>query len=127
MKTPAPLKLIFVYGTLKRGCSNHHFLAGQKFVGEARTAPGFRLFELEGHPGLVPRKEDRDGVAGEVWSVDDAALVRLDALEGLDEGTYRREVIPLAPPFADQGIEGYVYNRSVVGRRDLGGVWEEKK
>lgn len=123
----AEQKLLFVYGTLKRGCSNHHFLTGQKFVGEAHTAPGFRLFELDGHPGLVPRSEDRDGVAGEVWSVDDAALVRLDGLEGLAEGMYRREIVPLRAPFADQNIEGYLYNRSIAGRRDLGGVWEEKK
>jgi len=34
---------IFVYGTLKRGGRNHHFMAGQQFVGEARTAPGYTL------------------------------------------------------------------------------------
>jgi len=119
------LKLLFVYGTLKRGCSNHHFLTGQEFVGEAHTAPGFRLFELSGHPGLVPRAEDRDGVAGEVWAVDAEALVRLDGLEGLAEGMYRRAVIPLREPFANRGIEGYIYNRSVKGKRDMGGVWNE--
>jgi len=118
-------KLIFVYGTLKRGCANHHFLTDQKFIGEARTAPGFRIYNLGGYPGLVAQTEDRDGVAGEIWSVGDDALVRLDALEGLAEGLYRREVIPLLPPFADRGIESYVYARSVAGRRDLGGIWHE--
>lgn len=118
-------KLIFVYGTLKTGCSNHHFLSGQKFVGKAMTAPGFRLFELDGHPGMVPRPEDRDGVEGEVWEVEPEALVRLDGLEGLAEGIYRREAVPLLQPFANRGIEGYVYNRSVEGRRDMGGVWNE--
>ena len=118
-------KLLFVYGTLKRGCSNHHFLTGQEFIGEAHTASGFRLFELGGHPGLVPRPADRDGVAGEVWAVDAEALVRLDGFEGLAEGIYRRELIPLREPFANRGIEGYLYNRSVAGKRDLGGVWNE--
>ena len=118
-------KLLFVYGTLKRGCSNHHFLTGQEFIGEAQTAPGYRLYELRGHPGLVARSDDQDGVVGEVWAVDDAALVRLDALEGLAEGMYRREPVPLQPPFADRAIEGYLYNRSVKGLRDLGGRWEE--
>lgn len=119
------LKLLFVYGTLKRGCSNHHFLTGQEFVGEAQTAPGFRLFELSGHPGMVARPEDRDGVAGEVWAVDAEALVRLDGLEGLAEGMYRRAVVPLREPFANRGIEGYIYNRSIEGKRDMGGVWNE--
>jgi gamma-glutamylcyclotransferase (GGCT)/AIG2-like uncharacterized protein YtfP len=118
-------KLVFVYGTLKRGCSNHHFLTGQEFVGEARTAPGFRLYQLGGHPGMVAKKDDRDGVTGEVWAVDGAALVRLDGLEGLDQGIYRRDLVPLQAPFADQGIEGYIYNRSVKNRRDLGSEWRE--
>jgi gamma-glutamylcyclotransferase (GGCT)/AIG2-like uncharacterized protein YtfP len=121
----SPKKLIFVYGTLKRGCSNHHFLTDQDFVGDARTAPGFRLYELGGHPGMVAKPDDRDGVSGEIWAVDDAALVRLDGLEGLKEGIYRRDVIPLLPPFADQGIEGYIYNRSVKNCRDIGGEWRE--
>ncbi len=118
--------LIFVYGTLKRGCSNHHFLTGQEFIGEARTAPGFRLYDLRGHPGIVVHADDREGVIGEVFAVDAAALVRLDGLEGLAEGIYRRELLPLLPPFANQGIEGYIYNRSVKGRKDLGGMWQEK-
>ena len=120
-----PKKLLFVYGTLKRGCSNHHFLTDQEFLGEARTTPGFRLYELGGHPGMVAKKGDRDGVTGEIWAVDAAALVRLDGLEGLDEGIYRRDVVPLLAPFADQGIEGYIYNRSVKNRRDLGSEWTE--
>ena len=118
-------KPVFVYGTLKRGCANHHFLAGQKFIGEARTAAGFRLYDLGGYPGMVAQADDRNGVAGEIWSVDALALVRLDALEGLAEGLYRREVIPLLPPFADQSIEGYIYARSVEGHRDLDGIWRE--
>jgi gamma-glutamylcyclotransferase (GGCT)/AIG2-like uncharacterized protein YtfP len=124
MTTP-PRKLLFVYGTLKRGCANHHFLEGQEFIGEARTAPGFRLYALGGFPGMVANKADRDGVTGEIWAVDAEALVRLDALEGLAEGMYRRDPIPLLAPYADQGIEGYIYNRSVKHRRDLGGTWRE--
>lgn len=123
--TFTPEKLLFVYGTLKRGCANHHFLTDQAFVGETRTAPGFRLYDLGGYPGLVAQPDDRDGVAGEVWSVGASALVRLDALEGLDEGLYRRELIPLVPPFADRGIEAYLYNLGVAGRRMLGSEWRE--
>ncbi|MCX6955907.1 MAG: gamma-glutamylcyclotransferase [Verrucomicrobia bacterium] len=117
--------LVFVYGTLKRGCSNHHFLTGQKFLGEARTRPGFRLYALGGFPGMIPLSIDRDGVKGEVWSVDAAALVRLDGLEGLNEGMYRRERIVLLAPFADREVETYIYARSVAGRRDLGSEWIE--
>ena len=121
----SPGKLVFVYGTLKRGCSNHHFLAGQKFVGEARTAPGFRLFDLGSHPGMVVRADDQQGVTGEIWEIDAPCLKRLDALEGIAEDMYRRKVVPLLPPFADRGIEGYVYPHDVKGRREVGATWRE--
>lgn len=121
----SPDKLIFVYGTLKRGCSNHHYLAGQKFLGEARTVPGFRLYGLTGYPGMVAKSDDRDGVTGEVWSVDAPALRHLDGLEGIDEGLYRRAVIPLLVPFADKKIEGYLYARPIARRPDLGSTWTE--
>ena len=115
--------LIFVYGTLKRGGSNHGFLHDQRFVGEARTPPGFRLFEITGYPGMVPVPDDREGVTGEVWSVDAACLRQLDELEGLAEGLYRREPIALLPPFDGQAAETYIYNRDVSGRRELGSTW----
>ncbi len=119
--------LVFVYGTLKRGCSNHHYLKGQKFIGEARTTPGFRLYGLTGYPGMVPKADDRDGVTGEIWSVDAEALVHLDGLEGIDEGIYRRELIPLLPPYAAKKIQGYIYARTIAGRPDLGSTWVETK
>jgi gamma-glutamylcyclotransferase (GGCT)/AIG2-like uncharacterized protein YtfP len=118
-------RLVFVYGTLKRECCNHHFLAGQRFVGEARTAPGFRLYDLGGHPGMVVRPDDTEGVAGEIWEVDAKALARLDALEGLAEGLYRREPVPLLPPFDARGIEAYLYPHGVAGRREIGAQWRE--
>jgi gamma-glutamylcyclotransferase (GGCT)/AIG2-like uncharacterized protein YtfP len=115
--------LVFVYGTLKRGGRNQHYLAGQKLIGVARTMPGFRLFDLGEYPGMVPSADDRDGVSGEVWSVEVDCLEHLDLLEGIAEGLYRRELVPLLPPFADRKVETYIYARSVEGRRDLGGEY----
>jgi len=120
------MSLIFVYGTLKRGGSNHHYMTGQQFLGETRTTPGFRLYELGGHPGMILNADDKDGVTGEVWSVDAACFAQLDLLEGLVEGLYRRVPIKLLPPFADQPIESYLYAQSIEGRRDLGSTWVEK-
>ena len=118
--------LLFVYGTLKRGCRNHPHMAGQTFVGTARTPPGFRLFDLGGYPGMVPRQEDQVGVVGEVWSVDDDALRRLDEFEGVDEELYRRVVFALQPPFADQTVYAYVSPLEVTGRREVGSEWIER-
>jgi gamma-glutamylcyclotransferase (GGCT)/AIG2-like uncharacterized protein YtfP len=116
---------IFVYGTLKRGCSNHAQLAGQKFLGPARTVPGYRLFDLGGYPGIVAVGEDVEGVTGEVWAVDAECLRRLDAFEGVHEGLYRRETLPLQAPFADRPIDAYVSSLPVPGRREVGSTWTE--
>ena len=117
------MSCVFVYGTLKRGGSNHAFLAAQKFLGPAHTAPGFTLFSLGDYPGLVPSPTDRDGVTGEVWSVDTACLAQLDQLEGTSENLYRRAPIALLPPFDQTTVETYFYLRSVEGHTHLGATW----
>ena len=119
--------LVFVYGTLKRGCSNHAYLGGQIYVGDASTVPGFSLYELDGYPGMVAtNSEVSESVTGEVWSVDAAGLGQLDRLEGIAEGLYHREPVPLLPPFNDRLVQTYLYARSIAGRRKLGGTWMEK-
>lgn len=117
--------LLFVYGTLKRGCSNHRYLADQTFVGLARTKPGFRLYDLGGYPGIAIHAQDTTGVIGEVWSVTAEALARLDRFEGVHEGLYRREPIPLEPPYADRPVDAYVSALPITGRRDVGSEWIE--
>lgn len=117
--------LLFVYGTLKRGCSNHHHLAGQTFIGAARTVAGFRLFDLGGYPGIAAVAEDRTAVIGEIWSVDAAALARLDTFEGVHEGLYRRAPIALEPPFSTQTIDAYFPALNPSGRTEVGSEWIE--
>jgi gamma-glutamylcyclotransferase (GGCT)/AIG2-like uncharacterized protein YtfP len=117
--------LLFVYGTLKRGCSNHRYLAGQTFVSAARTPPGYRLYDLGGYPGIAVEPDDVLGVVGEVWSVDAQGLERLDRFEGIHEGLYRREPLRLMPPFDQQTVHAYISELSIKGRPDVGDCWEE--
>ncbi|MEY4941730.1 MAG: hypothetical protein RIQ93_3465 [Verrucomicrobiota bacterium] len=117
--------LVFVYGTLKRGCSNHAQLAGQTFMGEARTTPGYRLFKASAYPGMVRQPQAPGSIQGEVWSIDPDRLKRLDDFEGVADGIYRREHITLEPPYAGKHIEAYLYGRSIEGRPDLGSAWVE--
>jgi gamma-glutamylcyclotransferase (GGCT)/AIG2-like uncharacterized protein YtfP len=116
---------IFVYGTLKRGGGNHAYLAGQQFLGTARTAPGFTLYSLGDYPAMVRAPDDTAGVSGELWAVDAGCLQRLDELEGVAERLYERVPIPLEPPFADQPVETYLYLRSLAGRPEIGSDWRE--
>ena len=116
---------LFVYGTLKRGCKNHVQIAGQTYVGEARTTAGYRLYSLGSYPGMVTDATDTAGVTGEVWSVDDHALVHLDDFEGVHEDLYHRERVTLAAPFAETDVHTYLYAGSVAERPQLGVTWVE--
>ncbi|WAC17956.1 gamma-glutamylcyclotransferase [Luteolibacter sp. SL250] len=103
-------ELVFVYGTLRRGGTNHFRMSGADLVAEG-TVKG-RIYRISWYPGLV--LGDEGEVKGEVYSVDAAQLLELDAFEGLSAGE----------------IEGSEYRRvkSVVSRTEGGTlsawVWE---
>jgi gamma-glutamylcyclotransferase (GGCT)/AIG2-like uncharacterized protein YtfP len=70
-----------IYGTFMRGQPGHGNLAGARFVEAVRTAPLYRLFEVDGRwPALV---EDGDGVAivAELYEIGPAHIARLSELE----------------------------------------------
>lgn len=122
---PSARHLVFVYGTLKQGFSNDHYLRGQTYLGPARTPPGYRLYHVSDYPGMVADLADTDGVAGEVWEVDGPGLRRLDALEGVNEGLYTREPVSLPLPFETQVVFTYLYARDLTGKSVItGGDWQ---
>jgi gamma-glutamylcyclotransferase (GGCT)/AIG2-like uncharacterized protein YtfP/lysophospholipase L1-like esterase len=112
---------IFVYGTLKRGGCRVHVLRDQRFLGTAKTVAGYRLYNTGSYPALV---EDAGGleVEGEVWEVDDDCLRSLDAIECVPD-LYERRPVGLADPSMD-GVETYIYRRSVQGLPECGNRWE---
>lgn len=116
--------LVFVYGTLKRGGVNHHWIDRQQFVGVARTLPLYRMYDLGGYPGMI-RARAGEGIVveGEVWKVDPAGLARLDVLEDTDGGEYERVLVELEGTFSHQNVEGYLYLHSLEGRPEVGACW----
>lgn len=118
---------VFVYGTLKRGGRYHAHLAGQLFLGQARTAAGFTLYSLGEYPGLVADEADQAGVTGELWAVDAACLERLDILEGVSVGLYSRDFVRLTPPheILAPAAQLYRYLGATEGRIHLGSTWRE--
>lgn len=117
------MPLVFVYGTLKRGGSNHAHLADQRCLGPARTRPGYTLYQPADYPGMVPDESDRDGVVGELWQVDDACLRRLDRLEGTAEGLYARVPVRLLAPHDSLHVHTYLYRLPLAGCPRLGSNW----
>jgi gamma-glutamylcyclotransferase (GGCT)/AIG2-like uncharacterized protein YtfP len=97
--SPCHSNLVFVYGTLKRGASNHAWLAGSRWLGEA-CLPGLVLHDLGPFPMAVL---GAGTVYGELYGVDAAGLARLDQLEGYPR-LYDRQLLPLA-----DGSRAWVY------------------
>lgn len=80
---PVDLENVFVYGTLRRGGSNHFRLAGAEFI-SIGTVRG-RLYRIDWYPGLV-LDETGDEIHGDVYAVDAELLAALDIFEGLSAG-----------------------------------------
>lgn len=93
---------VFVYGTLRRGGSNHYFLQRARLLGQYVTDPEFAMLNIGPYPGVV-RGGDTP-IQGEVYAVTPAQFRELDALEDYPR-TYTRQ--RLATPWGDAWI--YLY------------------
>ncbi len=111
---------VFVYGTLKKGFSLHRYLAGTRFLGEAKLS-GFEMYDLGWYPGIVPGK---GVIYGEVYEIGPGTLALLDEIE--DEGKeYQRKLLKVELPDGRE-LEAfvYVYQGPVTGKvRVPGGRW----
>ncbi|MDM5317473.1 gamma-glutamylcyclotransferase family protein [Fictibacillus sp. b24] len=75
--------LVFVYGTLRKGGSNDHFLNKAVYIEEKCFAEG-QLYDTGfGYPALVV--ESGKWVTGELYKVTSDDLKRLDRLEDFEE------------------------------------------
>lgn len=93
--------LVFVYGTLRKGCHNNYYLQGSTlgrdavFVGIAQTVEkyGFFVEPVYGIPYAVERKDGRVvNIVGEVYEVNDTTLENLDRIEN-HPYSYKRSLV----------------------------------
>lgn len=107
---------LFVNGTLMRGLALHCNLAGAEFLGEARTAPIYRLYSVDDrHPGMFDVASGGVSVVGELYRVSVAVWRRVMAGEppGLYRGRVRLE--------DGREVYGILYPRDLAenGQRDI--------
>ena len=115
---------LFVYGSLKRGFSNHHFLAGQLFLGEARTIAPCRMYDCGGYPA-AQRAADGYPILGELWEIDAACAKRIDWLEGVECGLYERATVEVDAAELLHEATIYLYSRSIEGLEETGPEWKK--
>ena len=76
-------ELVFVYGTLRSGGSNHFRMDGAEFI--ATGSIRGRLYRFGWYPGLIADPSAGE-IIGEVYAVGPAQLAALDVFEGLSAG-----------------------------------------
>jgi len=98
---------IFVYGTLKRGYNMLNIVPDAVFLRET-TLYGFNIYDLGSYPGIktVEDKDNSDSqqypfVRGELWSVSDEGLARLDRYEG---SAYSKIMVEIEADF-NEGLD----------------------
>lgn len=96
-------EIVFVYGTLRKGGSNHHRMAGAVERGPG-TVRG-RLFQVDWYPGLLLDETGVD-IRGEAYEVDATTLAALDAFEG---SHYRRVSVRIMPTDGGVIIDAWIW------------------
>ena len=82
--------LVFVYGTLRTGHSNHHLMKDAQSYGIGSSEARYAMYLISGYP-YVTSSETRYPIVGELYSVDDDTLKTLDMMEGHPRFYERKE------------------------------------
>jgi gamma-glutamylcyclotransferase (GGCT)/AIG2-like uncharacterized protein YtfP len=115
------METVFVYGTLRRGGSNHHRLDGAEFVAMA-TVRG-RLYRIDWYPGLIA-DENAGEVIGEIHRVPAGMLPALDDYEGAEYRRVKMDVRSVNGEPANSRAWVWLWDGPVdESRRISGGDW----
>jgi len=98
--------LVFVYGTLRQGFSNHYLLDTSKWVDYSQTQKKYAMFE-QGIP-FVSKNMSLIAITGEVYEVSNDVLGYLDLLEGHPHA-YKREQVDVKLKFTNEIIKAWLY------------------
>lgn len=129
------IDLLFVYGTLRRGCDNdqaRRLAAESEWLGRARLTG--RLYRVDAYPALVPEEGEGGGgeqVTGDLVRLRDpaATLAWIDAYEETGAGfsepwEYRRGAVIVDCAGDGRRAWTYIYNRPAAGlERITPGDW----
>ena len=124
----APRRLVFVYGTLRRG--------GRNDINRLRPAPEYvgmgevqgTLYHFDWYPGLTLGGEQAVTVVGEVYAITPPLEAVLDAIEqivpGPDSEYFKREIDVLVEGRPHACLVYEINARRVRGREPIGhGDW----
>ena len=114
---------VFVYGTLKKGFSNHYWHLGsaEDVFPFASTVKKYAMIVKTGYvyPYILGEHDQGHRILGEVYEVTDSQLTRLDLLEG-NPTHYRRELVEIEnDENPGEIIKAWMYIKATVTVTDL--------
>jgi gamma-glutamylcyclotransferase (GGCT)/AIG2-like uncharacterized protein YtfP len=116
------MERLFVYGTLKRGNSNHRFL--EEYEGVTASADNIDLFDGPGFPYALYGKGT---IHGELYEIDKDTLLRIDLFEGHPRLFKREKIIVETGTGIKLPAWCYFANKEFPDKIKIdSGVWEEK-
>jgi gamma-glutamylcyclotransferase (GGCT)/AIG2-like uncharacterized protein YtfP len=107
-----------VYGTLKRGMSNHAVLGDSPYLYSDYIRG--RLYDLGPYPAALRSVHPSEVIQGEVYECTDKQLQRLDRLEG-NPILYKREKVNTTE--SEDEVWVYFYCSHVPESKRIGAVW----
>lgn len=117
---------VFVYGTLKRGGSNHRYLdvKGSEFIEETTIRQGtFKLLNINNqYPALV-FDENGPEIHGELYKVTRLVLNTINILEGYND-TRENNLFDLHSYFISEGKKAFIY---IAGNRLFNVIYQSPK
>lgn len=126
-------KIIFVYGSLKKGYYNHvHYLSDAGFIGEG-IIKGYDMYSLGKFPAIV---KGQGRVYGELYRVTEVGLDGIDMLESYcsetDSGLYVRREVEVRTVAGIIKADAYIWGEDVNALKNRceyieEGNWEKIK
>lgn len=116
------MELVFVYGTLKLGYSNHSVLGDSKFIDHGVTEDTCLMYD-NGHFPTVTIEDGGVHVTGELFACDADAIQRLDWLESNGTMYTREERLVNTNNNGMMKVWIYLYNDEHYGEQILDGTF----
>ena len=108
---------VFVYGTLKRGQRNYHFLQDAEFIGSFTTPEIYSMYKFDDYPAVC--LQGKHAIEGEVYQVTDHQFQMLDDLEWYPSFYQRTEILT---DFGDAWMY-FVKRHLCHGKKQIPGNW----
>jgi len=118
-------RLLFVYGSLKRGFDNHSMLKGATYAGEAKTLQPYSMFvETHGQYPYLLKNRPFHQIEGELYEIEsDELWKRIDEFEGVPDYYSRETIIVVADAKHYQAQAYFFVEEKIPQKQEPLKVW----